>query len=177
MRAFVLLPLLILACQRPPETAGGPPGACPAPTGDTSGWQTIDADAFTFRLPPGFERQDVQAIDSRAETWRRGAAVVSFDMGWYSSDLRDSGGMYDDYQACTENIGGRDAYLITAIINNPADTAQHGRYVAAATWRDIPRPDSRDDTPVHLTIWTETADAAARDEMLRVLRSVRFSGS
>lgn len=177
MRAIVLLALLCLSCRQSPDPAAGPGSPCPASAEDTSGWQLIDAGAFTFRLPAGFERENVQAIDSRAESYRFGEARVSFDLGWYSSDLRNTAGTFTDYRACTETIGGHDAYVITAVIDDPADTAQDARYVTAATWRDIRAPDARDDMPVHLTLWTETDDADNRDEMLRVLRSVEFSGN
>jgi hypothetical protein len=100
--------------------------------------------------------------------------LVTFDVGWYSDDLHFDPGMYSAHEQCTEVIGGRQATVITGVIYNAQSRQQHGRQVAAATWRNIRDMPDTVAGNLHLTIWSETRDPRRLPELLAMLRTVEF---
>ncbi len=173
---LVGLSILVAACRassnRPPS-APMPP--CPAPSVDVASWTRIARSRFAFRIPPDFRAVPVRGIDSYVEQFEadRGNATISLDLGWYSSDLRPDSAFYSSWARCKDVIGGHPASVITAIVRNPEDRRQDGRYVAAATWRNL--SGAADTVPqTHLTIWTETRDPRRIPELLATLRSVEL---
>jgi hypothetical protein len=97
--------------------------------------------------------------------------MITMDLGWYSNNLQPDSDVYASYTRCSEVIGGRPATVITAIARRPDDRRGDGRYVAAATWRNVAGVgDSVVQT--HLTVWTETRDPRRLPELLAMLRTV-----
>ena len=135
----------------------------------------MNQEQFSFRLPPGFEQVPAQGIDSRVGRYEAddGAAMISFDLGWYSNDLREDPARYADYEQCREMIGGQQATLITTRLQNTG-SPEDGRLVAAATWRNIAGAPDTSRTQVHLTIWSTTRNAERLPELLAMLRTVRI---
>ena len=180
LRLLAALLGFVLVSEGCPVRASQPtpaiPAPCPAPAADVAGWELVDHRAFAFRLPPAFRHVPVQGIDSYVGRYEAdgGNTAVSFDFGWYSNDLRFNAGTYSQYDRCTEVIGGRTATIITGVIQNPASQHQHGRQVAAATWRNI--RDQPDTVPGHdhLTLWAETRDPQRLPQLLAILRTVEF---
>jgi hypothetical protein len=148
---------------------------CATPSVDVSSWPLLSRPTFGFRVPPGFRPVPVRGIDSYVEQFEgdRGNAMISLDLGWYSNDLRPDSAFYSSWTRCNDVIGGHPASVITAIVRNPEDRRQDGRYVAAATWRNL--SGAADTVPqTHLTIWTETRDPRRIPELLATLRSVEL---
>jgi hypothetical protein len=113
----------------------------------------------------------VQGIDSHVESWTAGRLrFVDFDHGPYSSTLYEVT-HYPGYAECREVIGGHPAKLVV-LFDPGGDLGPTGgkKYWAAVTWRDY-RPG------VHLTMVATTPEAGEMDEILAVLRSVRFSAA
>ena len=73
---------------------------------EVSGWPG----GFSLRLPPGWQLNELQGIDSYVGEIVGGGARLTFDFGWYSSSLVDD----DDppYIVTYEVIGGRRAKLV-----------------------------------------------------------------
>lgn len=168
---------LLGACRTPvSQSVPTPLPPCPAPVMDVSAWELIDRRTFAFRLPPGFRQVPVQGIDSYVEHFEAdgGNSSVGFDFGWYSNDLQFDPGMYSRYERCTELIGGRTAAVITAVMINPDSRRQHGRQVAAATWRNLHDAPDTVAGKDHLTIWAETRDPRRLPQLLAMLRTVEF---
>ncbi len=176
MRIPVVLPLLLLiACQRAVDPDAATTTACPAPVTDTAGWSVVERDAFSFRLPPAFESVDAQGIDSDVALFRTadGRSEISFDLGWYSNDLRNDPSVYVSYDACAAEVGGHPALIVTGRLQRP-DSMGVRRYFAAAAWRDIDHARGANEQPLHLTLWTETQDSSRLAPLNAVLRTVRF---
>lgn len=163
--------VLVAGCSTHGSIDSEPLSPCTAPTVSTAGWETVQEEEFSFRLPPGFQRADVQGIDSEVGLYRNPAtgAEVSFDLGWYSNDLSFDSGVYSEYEACTDVIGGRQATVVTGVLRNPSDSG--GRQLAAAAWRDI----NDSDPAVHLTVWNTAPDTASLETLLAVIRTVEFT--
>ena len=99
--------------------------------------------------------------------------MISLDLGSYSDDLQPDSEFYSSYSRCSDVIGGHPVSVITAIVRNPDDRRQNGRYVAAATWRNL-YGGSGPVLQTHLTIWTETRDPRRLPELLAMLRRVEL---
>ncbi len=77
-------------------------------------WQLVEASGwpggFNLRLPPGWQLNELQGIDSYVGEIIGGGTRLTFDFGWYSGSLVDD----DDplYIVTYEDIGGRRAKLV-----------------------------------------------------------------
>lgn len=165
---IVGLAVLLPACAPTPSTPQR--GTCPPIAVSTEGWLRVDPGPFSMQVPPGFDRVDVQPIDSRAGAFRRtsNGAEITYDYGWYSNDLAPGATALTDEARCTDTIGGLPVTIVTGEGNEGSETA--GSYVVAGTWRNV----ERGDQPVHLTVWSTTRDSAEIDMLLAVLQSVQF---
>jgi hypothetical protein len=173
---LVGLSILVAACRASSSrTPPAPMPPCARPAVDVASWTRIARPRFAFRIPPGFRQVPVQGIDSYVQQFDAdgGDAMISLDLGAYSNDLQPDSVFYSSYARCSDVIGGHPATIITAIVRNPQDRRQDGRYAAAATWRNLTGvPDTLRQT--HLTIWTETRDPRRLAELLATLRSVEL---
>ena len=149
---------------------------CPTPPIDITSWELVERQQFSFHLPPGFQQVPAQGIDSDVSRYEAdaGASMISFDLGWYSNELREDPARYADYRQCREMIGGRRATVITTRLQNTGSPAEDGRLVAAATWRNIGGAPDTSRTKVHLTVWSATRDAERLPQLLAMLRTVRI---
>lgn len=73
-------------------------------------WQTIDADAFTLSLPPGWKFNKLQGIDSYIGEFVGDGARLEFDYGWYSNSLAEDSD--PTYLVTYETIDGRRAKIV-----------------------------------------------------------------
>lgn len=165
---------LLLGCRTSPESTTDALSQCVPFALDTAGWEVVERNAFTFRVPPDFREASVQGIDSDVARFEAagGGAAVSTDLGWYSNDLSHDPGVYEEYESCAAVIGGRPALLVTGTLRERSASGAV-RYVAAAAWRDI-LPGGDEDMPVHLTMWGEVQDSSRFQDVLTVLHTVRF---
>lgn len=76
-----------------------------------SSWQVVDAGPFTVSLPPGWQFNKLQGIDSQIGEFVGDGTKLMFDFGWYSNPLADD----DDekYAVSYEKINGRRAKVVT----------------------------------------------------------------
>ena len=168
-RRAALVMLALLAACRTLVPAAPPVAPCAAPPVDRTGWSLKDETDFSFSVPPQYESIPAQGIDSRVGRYSSpdGSESVWFDYGRYSNDLRLDSERMADYHACSEEIDGQLAYIVTYRVRDDLPAEQDRRYVAAATWRDL-RPE------MHLTVQGEARSPEALPRLLSVLRSVRF---
>lgn len=162
--AALVLAVAGCASARPPAPAVDP---C-APGAAAAGWQAVDAGPFSLGLPPGFQRREVQGIDSYVGQWDApGGRAVSFDYGAWSSSLDEMEAALRDYRECTTEIGGH-AVRIVSGFDEQGRIGEGGRkYVVAAAWRSVP-PGAR------LTVVASSRNGADLPALAAILHSVRF---
>ncbi|HSJ30788.1 MAG TPA: hypothetical protein VK933_05095 [Longimicrobiales bacterium] len=170
--ALLIVVVLSAGCTTRGSSDGEAPASCAAPTVDVSRWETVDAGEFSFRLPPGLRESPVQGVDSKVGLFRTqdGAVELSYDWGWYSSDLSHDTATFSSYRACSGIIDDREALVITGQLRDPADGRAH---VVAATWRNV----VRGPMPVHLAIWSTARNPMSVDEMFALVHTVTFAAA
>lgn len=170
-RPLILLGSAVVLSACAPTHSTLPPGTCPAITVPTDGWQLVDTGPFSMEVPPGFEQADVQAIDSRAGAFRNmtSSAQISYDYGWYSNELAPDAAVLTEHVRCVDNIGGMPATIVVGQRNDDSGATE---YVVAGAWRNV----ENDGQPVHLTVWSTSADSSNIGMLRTVLQSVRFDG-
>lgn len=130
-------------------------------------WSTMERDAFTYRVPPGFEQIAAQPIDSDAVTFVRDEANLHHDYGWYTGPWTDKteigGAPVREVVRQEVRIGGRAAEVVSFRYGNV--------WVVRAWWPSVGRWGGE---PGDLLLRGETVGAADRDELLAALYSVRF---
>lgn len=154
----VLLGLLV-ACRYLPSAAL--PAPCPAPAVDTGGWTRVNGYQFSFSLPPGLKRTEIRGIDSVVEGWASDRGSVRWTTGPRTDPLENV--KHDpnltSYSECTESIGGKAAKVVVFQVGEELG--------AGAYWSDV--GDGRT-----LTFVTSASTAARLNELLALLRTVRF---
>ena len=127
-------------------------------------WPKHDTGRFTIQLPPAYQQQKVQGIDSFVGSYAAPGREVGFDYGSYSSTLNEWRSDAQEFRACRASINGHLVKLVTA------RTVQ-GTYLAGATWRElVPKSQGA----VHLTVDMRSETAAGQEEALAIFRSVEF---
>ena len=163
----------LAACTSPPPAPESPAGfhACTAGVGiDTSAWQTIDDEDFSFRLPPSFTEDDVQGIDSHVRQWSDGqGSFFSLDYGAYSSGLEEFA-TNAEASDCEVMIGGRGA-LTAAARGFPDDPRSQNGWIVGVTWREVRNVN---DMPTHLTMHAVAPDTARAAELMAAMRTHRL---
>jgi hypothetical protein len=146
------------------------PHPCHVPPVDTVGWRWIGESEFSFMIPPGFQEVRVRPIDTYLREWRNGRNAISFDYGWNSWDLRPLGTEVG-YSACSAQIGGKEARVVT--FGDPSLG-----YVAAAHWtvrEGQPAERLEDLRPAMLlTIFISTPNLANLEWVRAVVWTTRF---
>lgn len=134
---------------------------------DTDGWETVDCKRFSFRLPAGYKKVDVQPTDSYVEEWRGGELqIVTFDYGEYSSTLEEFKSL-ERFIQWTESIGGHSAKVVAGWDKDGGYYTEGAKHIVAATWRNV-RPG------VHLTLGATAPTVEEQPTLLGILRTVRF---
>ncbi len=134
--------------------------ACPHPAVDTSQWHAIDVGPFHIKTPRDYQKDQTQGYDSLVGRWKAPGEWVLYDFGPHTAPP-ETLDRYLEVQACDEQIGGRQARVIT--YRKPDNS-----YVVAAHWADTGQEDKR------LGLMGEATKPAGRDRLLAVVRSVVF---
>lgn len=135
-----------------------------APELETSSWQRLVRDTFSYAIPPGFMDTGGTPIDSDAVNHARGEDSLHHDFGLYSGEWRPSGNEnVSDIEEVWTVLGGRRAQLVSYRLD--------GRYVVRAWWKSVVRASSGD---LHLVLRGESATQSVREELLAAIHSVRF---
>lgn len=169
--ACMVVALSAAACVSPGTDAGT---TCAPVTLSTDGWQRFDEDGFTLRLPPDFTEVEARGIDSQVGTFRSGdgGTEITYDFGFYSSDLAADTTRSVESERCTAVIGGKPATIVVATMRNDADVREGRRHMVAGAWRNVV---SGGQQAIHLTVWAATSDSTRIPELRAVLQSVQFA--
>jgi hypothetical protein len=155
MRAFTLLLLLLAACSET-QTASIP-----------ADWVPVTASCgYTFMAPPDIVAEEIEGIDSCVDQWSTDSCALAGDLGIYSSPAIETPGLVD-FSEWSEAVDGRMAQFSTARnqLVSAASQFQSSVYFSVV---DSNRPD------VRLNVSAYCSREAARDETLRLFRSIRF---
>lgn len=134
------------------------------PALDTSSWERLVRDDFSYAVPPGFVAVSAVAIDSDALGHARGEDGLLHDYGLYSGEWSPSPNHpISDVREVWTVLGGRLAQLVSYRLDD--------RYVVRAWWEDVA---SGPGGVQHLVVRGESATLSARDELLATIHSVRF---
>jgi hypothetical protein len=140
------------------------PDGLRAPALDTSSWERLVRDDFSYAVPPGFVAVPGVAIDSDALGHARGEDGLLHDYGLYSGEWSPSPNEpISDIREVWTVLGGRLAQLVSYRLD--------GRYVVRARWEDVASGPSG---VQHLVVRGESATLSTRDELLAAIHSVRF---
>lgn len=159
-KLFALLVVTLFATCGDP--AGLPEGPCAFPDLDVSGWELVERPGFSFRIPPGFEKLDLQPIDSDAARFETavGASSLSYDFGFFSTDIDE------DEADCTARIGGFDARLI--VVNT------QDRRTVSAFWPELPHEGPGPGDELTLRMDGEAANAEVLARVMAAIASVEI---
>lgn len=131
---------------------------------DTSTWQRLSRDAFSYAIPPGFVDVGAIAIDSDAVSHVRGEDNLHHDFGLYSAPWSQSPNIeVSDVEEVETTLGGRRAQLVSYRLD--------GRYVVRAWWGGVVETPSGD---LDLVLRGEAATTSVREELLAAIHSIRF---
>lgn len=83
-------------------------------------WQFVDANSFTLSLPPGWEFNELQGIDSYVGEFVGDDAKLGFDYGWYSNPLADEND--PDHTVTYETIDGYNAKIVIPKVTEDGTT-------------------------------------------------------
>lgn len=162
---------LVSLCLGAAACAGDPlvpldelPAALRVPDLATAGWERVERPGFSFLLPPGFEKLDLQPIDSDAGVFARGeTSTIHYDHGAYSAPIQVPAGATEVVRDVRTRIGGREATLIAY--------REGGEWMVGARWDDLGASTLGE---LSLLLSGRTPHADVRDEILAAIHSVRF---
>lgn len=145
-----------------------PPDALPpdlrAPAVSTRGWTLVERPGFAFRVPPGFEKLDLQPIDSDAAIYENSeGSSLSYDFGIFGGSPSIPEGGEDVRRNVVTVIGGRRADLLAYRLGD--------EWFVGARWPDLGRALG---STVSLVITGRASDRDVRDRILASIHSVRF---
>jgi len=156
---LVLAPLLS-GCAGPvlPERADAPLYTNVTPGDD---WTRVRRSRFSFSVPPGFQKLNLQPIDSDAAVYARADASLHYDFGSYTAapSIEGADGVRERMR-----IGGRTATVVSY-------RRSDGPYVVKAWWEDVSRGPTG---PHHLLMEAAFRSAQDRPQLLAAIYSVRF---
>jgi hypothetical protein len=123
-------------------------------------WADLGSDQFSIALPSGWAANPQQGVDSFIGEIRGDGVVLSWDLGWYSSDLP-----FDDdpsYQITIEEISGREAKLVRSI--------EHG--AAGVFFPLFKGGDPDGPSPTRLTIYGEGLEPHQIETAFQMFRTI-----
>lgn len=147
----------------PQGNVEGEPAPCCVPPTGPAGWRSIDTGPFSVQLPPGWQYNPAQGIDSFVGSFAGDGVELFFDYGWYSNHLP-----FDDdpaYHVHWESIGGREA----KIVYPKAGGGETGIY--------FPHVEADGRSPNMVTqhnLIGEDLTPEQREVALQIFRSIRF---
>ena len=127
-------------------------------------WATMERDLFTYRIPPGFQDQHLQPIDSDAVFFALGSSTLHHDYGMYTGPFsfeQHAGEALEDVVEQRVRIGGRVAQVV--------GYRENGVYVVRASWSL-----ERQGQQTYLLLDGRTEDLAVRARLLAAIYSVEF---
>ena len=161
-----ILAVLIVACA--PRLHRRDP--CATPAVETGDWRDAHGSVFALRLPPSFQAERVQGIDSEVARWSAGEVSIDYDYGAFSDRLEAPPRDARDLEVCDGVIGGRPARVRRY-------RGAKGEHVVEAHWltekstqdpRQYPRASS-------LTLYGSAPTPRDADVLLAIVHSVRFT--
>ncbi len=144
-----ILPVALVAVVTVSALGASNPCETASPTADR--WTESDVRVFSIRLPPGFNRRDVEGVDSFIGQWVRGGDTISCSFGPRYSPVPEGD--------CLEEIDGVNVAM--AFRESPS-----GRFKLTAHWRP------EDENDLFLGILVDVASSESRMEALAAVRSV-----
>ncbi|MFC1640809.1 hypothetical protein ACFL2D_02025 [Patescibacteria group bacterium] len=76
---------------------------------ESSGWHTEETSGFSVSLPPGWQLEEKQGIDSAVGEITGDGITLTYDFGWYTADPRNDS---DDENILSETIDSREAFIV-----------------------------------------------------------------
>lgn len=98
-------------------------------------WQFVDANLFTLSLPPRWEFNKPQGIDSYVGEFVGGDAKLGFDYGWYSNPLAEDND--PDHIVTYETIDGYRAKIVVPKITGEGTTGVYFADLGGEEWQKI----------------------------------------
>ncbi len=147
----------------PQGNVEGEPAPCCVPPTGPAGWRSIDTGPFSALVPPGWQYNRAQGIDSFAGRFEGDGVVLFFDYGWYSNSLP-----FDDdpaYHVHWESIGGREAKIVYPVTGG----GQTGIY-----FPDVGQANGALDMATRHNLIGENLTPEQRKIALQIFRSIRF---
>jgi hypothetical protein len=129
-------------------------------------WTRVERANFSYAVPPGFLKLDVQPIDSDAATHASGSSSLHHDYGWYTgpwSRAQHLGEALSEVVEQDVRIGGRTAQVVSYRSGEV--------WVVRAWWGRVRVQQGQGE---HLLLSGETEDIRIREILLAALYSVRF---
>src|SRR5260370_29076040 len=99
----VLISLLAMLCVSRDEASAI--SNIQQPGSGESGWQKVDAGAFSILAPSGWKFHQLQGVDSYVGEFAGDGVVLKFDFGGYSDSFREE--KKPGYVVVHKSIGGR----------------------------------------------------------------------
>ncbi len=121
---------------------------------------------LSFRAPFALERTGERGIDSNVAGWQGEGIAITIDYGLFSDPLN----RYDDrsdYESVTEPVNGRTARIISFA------ESDGGWFVGV----HVPELTTQDGRAARLTMVVRGPPDTGRDTLVRIVRSITFSGS
>ena len=138
--------------------------ATPAPNGNLpiinetpTNWEFVDANSFTFSLPPGWKFNKLQGIDSYVGEFVGDGAKLSFDFGWYSNSLAEDND--PNHVVTYETIGGYRAKIVV-----PKAT---GNGTTGVYFGDLGNQN-------RFNLYGSNFTASQQETVLKIFRTIRF---
>ncbi|CAN5876400.1 hypothetical protein BH23GEM5_BH23GEM5_11040 [soil metagenome] len=163
--------LVLVACAVPTRHAAmsALSGACPSHSSvDMRGWESVDARAFMFRIPPDYQGGPREGVDSKVGTWHAANRSLHYDFGMHSNRLRPGPDQLD-LVVCQDGASKTSPRIILY-------RTEEGRYAAAAHWAEVePVPFGNTNFWNSLTLGGFVEHREPVAELLSIIHSVRFT--
>ena len=136
--------------------------ATPTPTppvtnGTPTNWQFIDANSFTLSLPPSWEFNKLQGIDSYVGEFVGDGAKLGFDYGWYSNSLAEDND--PNHTVTYETISG---YRAKIVVPKVAGSGTTGVYFG-----DLGNQN-------RFNLYGDNLTASQQESALKIFRTLKF---
>ena len=136
-------------------------GRCQAPSvSSRSSWRKLDAGPFSISAPPGWEFQQLTAVDSFVGEFTGDGVALRFDFGGYSSDLKEA--KKPAYVIDNKSIGGFSARIVSP------RTPGHG--LTAVYFHNLGHSNG-------LCLWGKDLTSPQQELVLKIFETIRFGGT
>ena len=138
-------------------------GGCSQADKPPTGWQKLEAGAFSLYGPPGWEFRKQQGIDSYVGEFAGDGEVLGFDFGRYSNSLSDA--QEPSYVVAYEIIHGTKAKIVSPKIP--------GQGITGIYFPSVPTTENGN----KLCLVGHDLTAAQQEIALRMFQTIRFNGA